>query len=147
MAWLGQLGMHAPSQRQANSQLPSTASAQTVGAVLPGSAHKQSCPSSKAAPEAVMSCHRQLYPSPQIHLLRLRPEPAHRTLGALAEKCHAYAKALHYRELEFRADPQGAVEALISINHKLRLPEADDSILVYAQGTLHMDLKVCQHTS
>ena len=66
----------------------------------------------------------------------------HRTLGALAEKCHAYAKALHYRELEFRADPQGAVEALISINNNLRLPEAADGILAHAQGTLHMDLKV-----
>ena len=30
-------------------------------------------------------------------------EPVHRTLGALAEKCHAYAKALHYRELEFQS--------------------------------------------
>ncbi len=26
----------------------------------------------------------------------------HRTLGALAEKCHAFAKALHYKELEFQ---------------------------------------------
>ena len=68
-----------------------------------------------------------------------------RTLGALAEKCHAYAKALHYRELEFRSDPEAAVEALISINNNLRLPEAADGILAHAQGTLHMDLKV--HTS
>ena len=64
-----------------------------------------------------------------------------RTLGALAEKCHAYAKALHYRELEFRSNPEAAVEALISINNNLRLPEAADGILAHAQGTLHMDLK------
>ncbi len=36
-----------------------------------------------------------------------RPFPAcpgdRSTLGALAEKCHAYAKALHYKELEFQA--------------------------------------------
>lgn len=25
-----------------------------------------------------------------------------KTLGQLAEKCHAYAKALHYKEIEFR---------------------------------------------
>lgn len=37
-------------------------------------------------------------------LLRGGPLPAARsTLGALAEKCHAYAKALHYKELEFQA--------------------------------------------
>ena len=41
-----------------------------------------------------------------------------RTLGAPAGKRHAYARALHYRELEFRSDPEAAVEALISINRK-----------------------------
>lgn len=66
-----------------------------------------------------------------------------RTLGALAEKCHAFAKALHYREIEFATSPENAVEALISINNHLRLPEAADGILAYAQQTLHMDLKVC----
>ena len=65
-----------------------------------------------------------------------------RTLGALAEKCHAYAKALHYRELEFQSDPQSAVEALISINNNLRLPDAADGILAHAETVLHMGLKV-----
>lgn len=65
-----------------------------------------------------------------------------RTLGALAEKCHAFAKALHYREIEFTTHPENAVEALISINNHLRLPEAADGILAYAQQTLHMELKV-----
>lgn len=30
----------------------------------------------------------------------------YRTLGALAEKCHAFAKALHYKEIEFQTSPQ-----------------------------------------
>ena len=70
-----------------------------------------------------------------------------RTLGALAEKCHAYAKALHYKELEFQTSPESCVEALISINNQLRQPEAAIGILTYAQQTLHMELKVgsCSH--
>lgn len=64
-----------------------------------------------------------------------------RTLGALAEKCHAYAKALHYKELEFKTSPESCVEALISINNQLRQPEAAIGILTYAQQTLHMELK------
>uniref|UniRef100_A0A7S1SYY6 Serine/threonine-protein kinase TOR n=1 Tax=Tetraselmis chuii TaxID=63592 RepID=A0A7S1SYY6_9CHLO len=64
-----------------------------------------------------------------------------RTLGALAEKCHAFAKALHYKEMEFQADPHGTVEALISINNHLRQPEAAVGMLKYAQQNLHMELK------
>lgn len=66
----------------------------------------------------------------------------YRTLGALAEKCHAYAKALHYKELEFKTSPESCVEALISINNQLRQPEAAIGILTYAQQILHMELKV-----
>ena len=65
-----------------------------------------------------------------------------RTLGALAEKCHAFAKALHYKELEYATSPETAVEALISINNHLRQPEAAVGILSLAQQQLHMDLKV-----
>jgi phosphatidylinositol kinase/protein kinase (PI-3 family) len=65
-----------------------------------------------------------------------------RTLGALAEKCHAFAKALHYKELEFASTPETAVEALISINNQLRQPEAAVGILAVAQNELHMELKV-----
>ncbi|GAX78992.1 hypothetical protein CEUSTIGMA_g6432.t1 [Chlamydomonas eustigma] len=64
-----------------------------------------------------------------------------RTLGALAEKCHAFAKALHYKELEFQTSPLSAVEALIHINNQLRQPEAAVGILTYAQKHLNMDLK------
>ncbi|KAF5842964.1 FAT domain-containing protein, partial [Dunaliella salina] len=64
-----------------------------------------------------------------------------RTLGALAEKCHAFAKALHYKEMEFQASPQTAIEALIHINNQLRQPEAAVGVLTYAQKNLHMELK------
>lgn len=48
----------------------------------------------------------------------------YRTLGVLAEKCQAFAKALHYKELEFEAAPASVVEVLISINNHLHQPEA-----------------------
>jgi len=45
------------------------------------------------------------------------------TLGDLADKCHAYAKALYYKEREFRENPSiPVVESLISINNKLGQP-------------------------
>jgi FKBP12-rapamycin complex-associated protein len=64
-----------------------------------------------------------------------------RTLGALAEKCHAFAKALHYKEMEFCTSPNTAIEALIHINNQLRQPEAATGVLAYAQKHLHMELK------
>ena len=72
----------------------------------------------------------------------VHPPHPRRTLGALAEKCHAFAKALHYKELEFGSAPEAAVEALISINNQLRQPEAAVGILTVAQRSLAMDLKV-----
>ncbi|KAJ7306353.1 hypothetical protein JRQ81_009696, partial [Phrynocephalus forsythii] len=46
-------------------------------------------------------------------------------LGERAAKCRAYAKALHYKELEFQKGPTPAIlESLISINNKLQQPEA-----------------------
>ena len=56
-----------------------------------------------------------------------------RKLGALAEKCHAYAKALHYREVEFHSYPADTIEALISINNQLQQPEAAKGILTCAR--------------
>ncbi|KAJ8525571.1 hypothetical protein ON010_g15543 [Phytophthora cinnamomi] len=57
-----------------------------------------------------------------------------RELGELAQKCHAYAKALHYKELEFHTSPSTCIEALISINNQLGQPEAAVGILKYAQA-------------
>jgi FKBP12-rapamycin complex-associated protein len=61
-----------------------------------------------------------------------------RTLGALAEKCRAYAKALHYKEQEFQQHPSATVEALISVNNQLQQPEAAVGMLVYAQQHLQV---------
>jgi FKBP12-rapamycin complex-associated protein len=80
-----------------------------------------------------------------------------RTLGQLAEKCHAYAKALHYKEMEFEGaqsmttesvqamtvetqpQPVTAVEALIHINNQLNQHEAAMGILTYAQDKLGVE--------
>ncbi|OQV15683.1 Target of rapamycin [Hypsibius exemplaris] len=56
-------------------------------------------------------------------------------LAELAIRCRAYAKALHYKENEFRTsgsqDPK-VLESLISINNKLQQPEAASGVLGYA---------------
>ncbi|KAM7201608.1 phosphatidylinositol 3-kinase tor2 [Naviculisporaceae sp. PSN 640] len=53
-----------------------------------------------------------------------------RILGREAARCHAYAKALHYKELEFLQDHNsGAVEALIVINNQLQQSDAAIGIL------------------
>ncbi|KAA8545737.1 hypothetical protein F0562_020812 [Nyssa sinensis] len=72
-----------------------------------------------------------------------------RLLGALAEKCRAFAKALHYKEMEFEgphskkmdANPVAVVEALIHINNQLHQHEAAVGILTYAQQHLGVKLK------
>ncbi|OAA65494.1 tor pathway phosphatidylinositol 3-kinase [Niveomyces insectorum RCEF 264] len=57
-----------------------------------------------------------------------------RVLGREAGRCHAYAKALHYKELEFLQDQStSAVEALISINNQLQQSDAAIGILRKAQ--------------
>eukprot|EP00731_Ephydatia_muelleri_P014310 Em0008g30a len=46
-------------------------------------------------------------------------------LGDCAIKCHAYAKALHYKEEEFHQDPSSrTLESLIAINNKLQQADA-----------------------
>jgi FKBP12-rapamycin complex-associated protein len=65
-----------------------------------------------------------------------------RALGQYAGKCHAFAKALHYKELEFDADQSpNAVEALISINNQLQQADAAFGILNRAQTYNDVDLK------
>ena len=56
-----------------------------------------------------------------------------RLLGALAERTHAYAKALRYKEAEFHTNQAGCLESLIAINKQLEQPEAAVGILTYAQ--------------
>ena len=57
-----------------------------------------------------------------------------KVLADLAIRCRAYAKALHYKEIEFHANPQSVdvLESLISINNKLQQPEAAAGVLEYA---------------
>ena len=65
-----------------------------------------------------------------------------RTLGQYAAKCHAFAKALHYKELEFEQDQNsGAVEALISINNNLQQTDPAIGILRRAQFFGDVELK------
>uniref|UniRef100_A0A0E0HBB8 Serine/threonine-protein kinase TOR n=1 Tax=Oryza nivara TaxID=4536 RepID=A0A0E0HBB8_ORYNI len=72
-----------------------------------------------------------------------------RLLGALAEKCRAFAKALHYKEMEFEAvcskkmgaNPVTVVESLIHINNQLHQHEAAIGILTYSQQHLEVQLK------
>ena len=62
-------------------------------------------------------------------------------LGDLAEKCHAYAKALHYKEIEFQSSPDYCIDALIGINNQLQQPDAAVGILEFAQENLNIELK------
>jgi FKBP12-rapamycin complex-associated protein len=65
-----------------------------------------------------------------------------RTLGLYATKCHAYAKALHYKELEFISDPQtNTIEALISINNQLQQHDSAVGILNHAKNEFQIELK------
>jgi len=65
-----------------------------------------------------------------------------RTLGKYAMTCHAYAKALHYKELEFMKDrSKEAIESLIVINDDLQQPDAAAGILTYAQSHHTIELK------
>jgi FKBP12-rapamycin complex-associated protein len=59
-----------------------------------------------------------------------------RKLGIIAERCQAYAKALHYKELEFLSSPSTTVHSLISINNHLGQPDAAVGILRYALQNL-----------
>ncbi|KAF9437779.1 phosphatidylinositol kinase- protein kinase tor1 [Entomortierella beljakovae] len=65
-----------------------------------------------------------------------------RTLGKYALSCHAYAKALHYNELQFLKDQSTAsIENLISINNHLQQSDAAAGMLTYAQRYHDIELK------
>lgn len=60
-------------------------------------------------------------------------------LARRAQACRAFAKALHYKEEEFKASADGAkstlvLEDLLSINKKLQHPEAAAGVLKYAEN-------------
>ncbi|SCV00133.1 LAMI_0G03092g1_1 [Lachancea mirantina] len=63
------------------------------------------------------------------------------TLGEYAQRCHAYAKSLHYKELAFIQEPSAStIESLISINNQLHQTDAAIGILKHAQQ--HHDLQL-----
>lgn len=65
-----------------------------------------------------------------------------RTLAHYAQKCHAYAKALHYKELEFIQEPSAAtIESLVNINNHLQQTDAAIGILKHAQRHHNLPLK------
>lgn len=65
-----------------------------------------------------------------------------KTLGYYSQNCHAYAKALHYKEVEFLEKPQTSIiEALIDINNHLRQTDAAIGTLKYAQQHHNLQLK------
>lgn len=64
-----------------------------------------------------------------------------RTLAQYARKCHAFAKALHYKELEFLQEPKTAtIEDLIGINNHLQ--QSDSAIGILTQAQQHHDLQL-----
>ena len=54
-------------------------------------------------------------------------------LAGLAEKSLAFAKALHYRELEFQTSPASSFESLININKKLNMYDGAMGVLCKVQ--------------
>ncbi|OZJ02458.1 hypothetical protein BZG36_04099 [Bifiguratus adelaidae] len=71
-----------------------------------------------------------------------------RTLGLYATKSHAFAKALHYKEVEFLKDEKdrkehslAIIEALLAINTQLQQSEAALGILTVAQKNHEIELK------
>jgi FKBP12-rapamycin complex-associated protein len=64
-----------------------------------------------------------------------------RLLGNVAERCQAYAKSLHYKEMEFLTAPDMAINSLISVNNHLGQAEAANGLLIYAQKRLKLELK------
>lgn len=64
-------------------------------------------------------------------------------LGEYAERSHAYAKALHFKEAKFIQEPidNSIVESLISINNQLHQNDAAVGILKYVQKHHNLQLQ------
>lgn len=63
-------------------------------------------------------------------------------LSGYALKCRAYAKALHYKELEVLQEPSAhAIEELIRINNSLQQPDVSVGILIHANQVHNLELK------
>jgi len=63
------------------------------------------------------------------------------TLYTIAERCHAYAKALRYKEHLFWKSPEDNIEDLIGTLNQLHQPQAANGVLTYAQQKLNLSIK------
>ncbi|ETO28610.1 phosphatidylinositol kinase Tor2 [Reticulomyxa filosa] len=61
-------------------------------------------------------------------------------LGKVAEICHSYAKALYYKEKEFRFHFSNSVAPLIEINNRLQQTEAAEGLVEFAQHRQQMEV-------
>ncbi|KAK6136952.1 hypothetical protein DH2020_029313 [Rehmannia glutinosa] len=92
-------------------------------------------------------CRRQLVRG--LEMAFSSPNIPPEILATLLNLCRAFAKALHYKEMEFEGacsnrmdgNPVAVVEALIHINNQLHQHEAAVGILTYAQQHLGVQLK------
>ena len=62
------------------------------------------------------------------------------TLGKVANKCNAYAKALYYREQEFEISPESTINNLIQLYSALGQPEAANGLLQYANNAFSIKI-------
>uniref|UniRef100_A0A0D3I9A8 FAT domain-containing protein n=1 Tax=Emiliania huxleyi (strain CCMP1516) TaxID=280463 RepID=A0A0D3I9A8_EMIH1 len=85
----------------------------------------------ESMPPAVLQKMLNLADFMELHLQPL-PIPV-RKLGSLAERCQAYAKAAHYREMSFTHAAFRHAASLISINNQLQLPEAAAGVLAFSR--------------
>ena len=62
-------------------------------------------------------------------------------LGVMAEGVHAYAKALHYKEMEFLIAPHQSIEGLIGIHNALQQPDSAVGVLEWGKKELGVGVK------
>ncbi|MCJ1297117.1 phosphatidylinositol kinase- protein kinase tor1, partial [Xylographa carneopallida] len=62
-------------------------------------------------------------------------------LGVMAEGVHAYAKALHYKEMEWQLSPQQAMEGLIGIHNQLGQPDSAVGVLEWGKRELAVEVR------
>lgn len=75
------------------------------------------------------------------HDMNPLPIPVH-IMGEYAQNCNAYAKALHYNEMEFiENEKPSIIESLININNQLHQTDTSIGILKYAQQKYNLQLK------
>ena len=62
-------------------------------------------------------------------------------LGVMAEGVHAYAKALHYKEMEFLIAPHQSIDGLIGIHNALQQPDSAVGVLEWGKKELGVGVK------